>query len=129
MTVMVVCLQVFSQVSRRFLAWAEMPGISTARAAAGRRSGRSAGPRRRDRRVNSRRSWVCSLRAFSSEAGRGSKTHQNLQDLKPFAGVGGGYPRHEEAEGEGQHQDVQHEVLLVALVFSLGNQCVFRAKA
>ena len=46
-----------------------------------------------------------------------AKTHQNLQNLKPFAGIGVADPRHEQAEGEGQHQDVQHEVLLVALCF------------
>jgi hypothetical protein len=57
-----------------------------------------------------------------------AKTHQNLQNLKPFAGIGVAYPRHEEAEGEGQHQDVQHEVLLVALVL-VRNQCAFPAKA
>ena len=63
--------------------------IRTARAAAGRRSGKTAGLRRRDRQVNNRRSWL-----FSS---------------KPFAGVGVTDAQHEEAEAEGQHDDVQHE--------------------
>ena len=47
------------------------------------------------RRANNRRSW-----SFSS---------------KPFAGVGVAYARHEEAEAERQHDDVQHEVLLCAM--------------
>ena len=38
------------------------------------------------------------------------------QALKSFAGVGVTDRRREEAEAEGQHDDVQHEVLLVALV-------------
>jgi hypothetical protein len=37
------------------------------------------------------------------------KTRQNSQS---FAGVGVANSRREEAEGEGQHGDVQHEVLL-----------------
>src|SRR5258706_12082351 len=37
--------------------------------------------------------------------------------LKSFAGVGVTHRHHEEAEAEGQHDDIQHEVLLVALVF------------
>ena len=41
------------------------------------------------------------------------KTRQNL---KPFAGVGVTHRQHEEAEAEGQHEDIQHQVLLVALV-------------
>ncbi len=36
--------------------------------------------------------------------------------LKAFVGVGVTYSRHEEAEAEGQHDEIQHEVLLVALV-------------
>jgi hypothetical protein len=39
------------------------------------------------------------------------KTRQNL---KPFAGIGVTYSRREEAEPEGQQEDVQHEVLLCA---------------
>ena len=41
------------------------------------------------------------------------KTRQNL---KPFAGVGVAHCGREEAEAEGQHDDIQHEVLLVVLV-------------
>ena len=36
--------------------------------------------------------------------------------LKSFTGVGVSYRHSEEAEAEGQHDDVQHEVLLAALV-------------
>ena len=50
------------------------------------------------------------------------KTRQNS---KPFAGVGVTYSRREEAEAEGQHEDVQHEVLLVALV-AVSNIARFR---
>jgi hypothetical protein len=35
---------------------------------------------------------------------------------KPFAGIGVAYSRHEEAEAEGQHDDVQHEVFLCAAI-------------
>ena len=38
------------------------------------------------------------------------KTRQNL---KPFAGVGVTHRQHEEAEAKGQHEDIQHQVLLV----------------
>lgn len=41
------------------------------------------------------------------------KTRQNL---KPFTGVGVTYRHHEEAQTDGEHDDVQHELLLVALV-------------
>jgi hypothetical protein len=70
--------------------------VRTARAAAGRRSGKTAGLRKRWRRVNNRRSWL-----YSS---------------KPFAGVGVAYAHHEEAEAEGQHDNVQHEELLCAVI-------------
>ena len=36
--------------------------------------------------------------------------------LKSFAGVGVAYRHREEAQTEGQHDDVQHEMLLAALV-------------
>jgi hypothetical protein len=36
--------------------------------------------------------------------------------LKSFAGVGVAYSRREEAEAEGQHDDVQHEMLLCAVI-------------
>ncbi len=87
--------------------------VRTARAAAGRRSGKTAGRRRRWRRANNRRSWVCSSRAFSSEAIRVKKTRQTL---KSFAGVGVSHRHPEEAEAEGQHDDVQHEVLLCVVI-------------
>src|ERR1700729_1786583 len=35
-----------------------------------------------------------------------------LPSSKPFAGVGVTYRHHEEAEAEGQHDDVPHEMLL-----------------
>jgi hypothetical protein len=47
--------------------------------------------------------------------------------LKPFAGVGVAYARREQTQPEGQHDDVQHEMLLVAL-FSVRNFCVFPGK-
>ena len=98
MTVMVVCLQVsrdFSDkpVPTRTKSGAGLSAVRTARAAAGRRSGKTAARRRRWRRVNNRRSW-----SFSS---------------KPFAGVGVTHRQHEEAEAKGQHEDIQHQVLLV----------------
>jgi hypothetical protein len=43
-------------------------------------------------------------------AGRTKKTRQNSE---PLASIGIAYRRSEEAEAEGQHDDVQHEVLLV----------------
>jgi hypothetical protein len=43
---------------------------------------------------------------------RAKKARQNS---KPFAGVGVTYPRREEAEAEGQHDDIQHEMLLCAV--------------
>jgi hypothetical protein len=61
-----------------------------------------------------------SSNAFSGEArhtpdaewvaGRTKKTRQNSE---PLASIGIAYRRSEEAEAEGQHDDVQHEVLLV----------------
>jgi hypothetical protein len=50
------------------------------------------------------------------------------QELKPFAGVGVTDRRREEAEAEDQHDDVQHEMLLVAFV-STGKCCVLTRKA
>ena len=44
--------------------------------------------------------------------------------LKSFAGVGVAYRQREEAQTEGQHDDVQHEMLLAALVF-WRNFCAF----
>jgi hypothetical protein len=40
--------------------------------------------------------------------------------LKSFAGVAVAYRQHEEAEAKGQHEDIQHQVLLVivALFFT-----------
>src|ERR1700733_2741430 len=82
--------------------------VRTARAAAGRRSGKTAGRRRRWRRASNRRSWP-----FSS---------------KPFAGVGVTDRQNEEAETQGQHEDVQHEMLLAVLV-SLRNVRAFSWRA
>jgi hypothetical protein len=62
-------------------------------------------------------------KAFSSEAGTSSRW-ENASNLKPFAGVGVTYRHHEEAQTEGQHDDVQHELLLVAFV-SVRNFCTF----
>ena len=89
--------------------------VRTARAAAGRRSGKTAGLRRRDRRANNRRSWLFSSRAFSSEA-VAVRVKETRQNSKPFAGVGVTYSRHEEAEAQGQHDGVQHEVLLCVMI-------------
>ena len=38
------------------------------------------------------------------------------QNLKPFAGVGVTHRHREEAEAEGQHDDVQHQVLLCVVI-------------
>src|ERR1700675_3733178 len=84
--------------------------IRTARAAAARRSGKTAGLRRRDRRVHSRRSCSFSQQRVVERADmfRGAKTPQKL---KPFAGVGVAHRGCEEAEAKGHHEDVQHELL------------------
>jgi hypothetical protein len=37
------------------------------------------------------------------------------QKLKSFAGIGVTYRRREEAEAEGQHENVQHEMLLCSV--------------
>jgi hypothetical protein len=55
---------------------------------------------------------MCSSKAFSGGPAPG-KTRQNLKSL---ASIGVTNGRHEEAEAEGQHDDVQHEMLLVARV-------------
>ena len=57
--------------------------------------------------MNNRRSW-----SFS---------------LEPFAGVGVAYRHREEAQTEGQHDDVQHEMLLAALVFGC-DRCTVPAR-
>jgi hypothetical protein len=36
---------------------------------------------------------------------------------KPLAGIGVANTRREEAEPEGQHDDIQHEMLLIAIAF------------
>src|SRR5712664_1447196 len=125
MTVMVVCLQVCAGCGR----W-----VRTARAGAARRSDKTAAPRRRWRRVNNRRSWLFSSKAFSSEACPGRdpgwvqvRVEKTQKNLKPFAGVGVTYSHREEAEAEGQHEDIQHQVLLVVLV-SLRHTCEFQGK-
>src|SRR5258708_967786 len=76
-----------------------------AQAAAGRRSSNTASRRRRGRRVNNRKSF-----SFSSEA---------------FAGMRITYRHQKEAEPESQHDDIQHEMLLVALV-SVRDVCASR---
>jgi hypothetical protein len=78
-----------------------------AQAAAGRRSSNTASRRRRGRRVNNRKSF-----SFSSEA---------------FAGVRITHRHQKEAQPEGQHDDIQHEVLLVALVSGCDG-CAFRER-
>ena len=50
---------------------------------------------------------------------RAKKTRQNL---KPFADVAVTDRRHEEAEAEGQHDDVQHELLLCAVIRETGER-------
>ena len=45
--------------------------------------------------------------------------------LKSFAGIGVTDRHHEETQAEGQHDEIQHEVLLVALV-SVRDHCVFQ---
>src|SRR6266852_4804784 len=114
MTVMVVCLQVCAGCGRC---------VRTARAGAARRSDKTAAPRRRWRRVNNRRSWLFSSKAFSSEACPGRdpgwvpvRVKKTRQNLEPFAGVGVTHRHREEAEAEGQHDDVQHEMLLCAVI-------------
>jgi hypothetical protein len=39
-----------------------------------------------------------------------------FRKLKPFAGVGVTHRHDEEAEAEGQHDDIQHEVLLCVVI-------------
>jgi hypothetical protein len=80
-------------------------GAKIAQAAAGRRSSNTATQQRRTRRVNNRKSF-----SFSSEA---------------FAGMRITYRHQKEAQPEGQHDDIQHEVLLVALV-SGRDRCALR---
>jgi hypothetical protein len=71
-------------------------GARIAQAAAGRRSSNTASRQRRGRQVNNRKPF-----SFSSEA---------------FAGVRIANRHQKEAQPEGQHDDIQHEVLLVAPV-------------
>ena len=82
-------------------------GAKIAQAAAGRRSSNTATRQRRARRVNNRKSF-----SFSSEA---------------FAGMRITYRHQKEAQPEGQHDDIQHEMLLVALV-SGRDGCAFRER-
>jgi hypothetical protein len=37
------------------------------------------------------------------------RVKKTRQDLKPFAGVGEAYAHREQAEAEGQHDDIKHE--------------------
>jgi hypothetical protein len=70
-------------------------GAKIAQAAAGRRSRNTASQQQRGRRVNNRKSF-----SFSSEA---------------FAGVRITHRHQKEAQPEGQHDDIQHGVLLSRL--------------
>jgi hypothetical protein len=82
-------------------------GAKIAQATAGRRSGNIASQQRRGRRVNNRKSF-----SFSSEALAGVRiTHRHQKETQP----------------EGQQDDIQHEVLLVALV-SGRDGCAFRER-
>src|ERR1700733_1567921 len=89
--------------------------IRTVRAAAGRRSGKTAGPRTRDRRGRNRRSCSFSQRGFRARRtpARATKTRQKLE---PLASVGITYRCPEEAEAEGPPEDVQHELLLCGII-------------
>ena len=40
-----------------------------------------------------------------------------MAPLQPFAGIGVANARHEEAEAEGQHDDIPHEKLLAARAY------------
>jgi hypothetical protein len=80
-------------------------GAKIAQAAARRRSSNIASRQRRGRQVNNRKPF-----SFSSEA---------------FTGVRITNRHQKEAEPEDQHDDIQHEVLLVALV-SGRDGCAFR---
>ena len=44
------------------------------------------------------------------------RAKETRQDSKPLASIGVAYSRDEEAEAEGQHDDVQHEVLLCVAI-------------
>lgn len=54
---------------------------------------------------------------------RAAKTRENL---KPLAGIGVADSHHEEAQAKGQHDDVQHGILPVAL--SLTMMCTGEGK-
>jgi hypothetical protein len=82
-------------------------GVKNAQVVAGRRSSNTASRQRRKRRVNNRKSF-----SFSSEA---------------FASVRITHRHQKEAQPEGQHDDIQHEVLLVAVV-SGRDGCSFRER-
>src|SRR6202051_1028201 len=103
-------------------------GVKIARAAAGHRSGKTADPGRRDRRVSNRKSWLFSSRERFRAKCIPVRVKKTRRELKPFAGVGVTDRRREEAEAEGQHEDVQHEMLLVTLV-STPKRCVLTRKA
>jgi hypothetical protein len=67
---------------------------------------------------------LCSSRAFSSQSLHWARdpgwipvrVKKTRQKLKSFAGVGVAHCRHKEAEAEGQHDDVQHQVLLCVVI-------------
>src|SRR3979411_1337067 len=83
-------------------------GVKIAQAAAGRRARNTASRQRRLQRVNNRTSFL-----FSSE--------------EAIAGVRITHRHQKEAQPEGQHDDIQHEVLLVALVSGCDG-CAFRER-
>jgi hypothetical protein len=83
-------------------------GAKIAQAAAARRARNTASRQRRLRRVNNRKSFL-----FSSE--------------EAIAGMRIAHRHQKEAQPEGQHDDIQHEVLLVALV-SGRDGCTFRER-
>jgi hypothetical protein len=59
---------------------------------------------------------VCSPeRAFRAKL-LSVRVTETRQKSEPFAGVGVTHRRHEEAEAEGHHKDVQHELLLCGII-------------
>ena len=78
--------------------------------------------------MSNRKSWLFSSRERFRAKWVPVRVKKTRRELKPFAGVGVTDRRREEAEAEGQHEDVQHEMLLVTLV-STPKRCVLTRKA
>ena len=78
--------------------------IKSVRDAAARRSGKTAGLRKRGPRERNRTSWSSSFEAL--------RIIHSTRPSKPFAGVGIADRGGEEAEAKGQHNYVQHGILL-----------------